>query len=255
MVAEVIINSKVKKLNRIFDYNIPEHLKNEVKIGSRILVQFGNMKKLEEGFVINIKEKSDYKIKDISKVQENYLTDENINLAKLMSQKYFCNISDCIKLMLPPGTLNKNLEDRVKEKVGNFVYLAKDFDEIMLDIENEKIKSEKQIRLLEFLEQNEGIHISDLEIITEVSKSIMKTLEKNGYIEIVQRQIERNPFKNKDIKRDEKKKLNKEQQECYDQVEFAITQNEFAQFLLFGITGSRKNRNLYAINRKSIGRE
>ena len=44
-----------------------------------------------------------------------------------MSQKYFCNLSECMKLMLPPGTSSKELENRMKEKTGNFVYLAKFF--------------------------------------------------------------------------------------------------------------------------------
>ena len=241
MIAEVIINTTAKQLNKTFDYTIPQELKDELKIGSRILVPFGNKKTLEEGFVINIKEKSEYKTKNVVKIQDNPLTEENVKLAKLMSQKYFCNISDCIKLMLPPGTINKNIDDRVKEKTGNFVYLSKDIEEIKLDIQTEKIKSEK--------------HITDLEIITEVSKSIMKTLEKNGYIEIVKEQIERNPFKNKEVERDSKKVLNKEQKECYEQVEFAINMNEYMEFLLFGVTGARKNRNLYAINRKSYIRK
>ena len=47
MVAEVVINSTVKKLNKVFDYNIPEEIKNETQIGARVLVPFGNRKKLE----------------------------------------------------------------------------------------------------------------------------------------------------------------------------------------------------------------
>ena len=58
MIAEVIINTTAKQLNKTFDYTIPQELKDELKIGSRILVPFGNKKALEEGFVINIKEKS-----------------------------------------------------------------------------------------------------------------------------------------------------------------------------------------------------
>ena len=59
-----------------------------------------------------------------------------------MARKYFCNISDCIKLMLPPGTGDKKISDRTKEKTGNFVYLKKDIDEINYLIKNGKIKSE-----------------------------------------------------------------------------------------------------------------
>ena len=55
----------------------------------------------------------------------------NIILAKLMSRKYFCNISDAIKLMLPPGTGRKKIDSRTKEKTGNFVFLNKDVEEIL----------------------------------------------------------------------------------------------------------------------------
>ena len=49
MIAEVIINSNVKNLNRTFDYNIPISMEKNIKIGSRVLVKFGNIKNLEEG--------------------------------------------------------------------------------------------------------------------------------------------------------------------------------------------------------------
>ena len=127
------------------------------------------------------------------------LTEENIVLAKLMARKYFCNISDCIKLMLPPGTQSKDISNRVKEKTGNFVFLNKPKDEIEILIENRKIKSDKHIKVLRFLEKNDGIYISDLEQITEVNRSVFKTIEKNGYIKLVEKQIERNPFINKNI--------------------------------------------------------
>ena len=41
MVAEVIINRTAKKLNRVFDYNIPKNMEDFVIIGSRVLVPFG----------------------------------------------------------------------------------------------------------------------------------------------------------------------------------------------------------------------
>ena len=118
MVAEVIINSIAKELNRSFDYIIPENLISEIRIGSRVFVPFGRQKQ-EEGFVINIKETSEFANKEIIRVEDNLLNEENINLAKLMARRYFCNISDCIKLMLPPGAGSKNFEGRVKDKTAN----------------------------------------------------------------------------------------------------------------------------------------
>ena len=132
----------------------------------------------EEGFVIGFKEKSLYETKEIKSFEENsFLDEEKIKLAKWISKRYFCNLSDSIKLMLPPGTKAKNTENRIKEKTNNFVYLKKDEDEIEFEIEEGKIKSEKQIRILRFLMENDAITISDLEIFTETSRAIIKTLE------------------------------------------------------------------------------
>ena len=95
MIAEVIINRTAKKLNRTFDYSVPEEFKDLILVGSKVLVPFGKNGKLEEAFVIKLKEKSEYEVKDISRVQNN-LTDKQIELAKWMAKKYFCNISECI---------------------------------------------------------------------------------------------------------------------------------------------------------------
>ena len=66
MIAQVIINTTAKKLNTIFDYNIPEDLQEYISIGTKVMVPFGRKKDLEEGFVVGIKETSEYEVKDIS---------------------------------------------------------------------------------------------------------------------------------------------------------------------------------------------
>ena len=241
MIAQVIINSNVKNLNRIFDYNVPSEMQGTICVGDRVLVPFGNKKTYEEGLIVGLKENTQYKVKDIAKIQEGIkLTEENIDLAKLMARRYFCNISDCIKLMLPPGTLNKNIDSRVKDKTLNFVYLKKDIEEIEEDIENRVIKSEKQKRVLNFLIQNEGIQTTELEIITDTTNSVLKALEKKEYIEIIEEKVERNPFLNKDIKPTKKLKLTEEQQDAFNKIDKTINNNENKEFLLYGVTGSGK---------------
>ena len=240
MVAEIIVNSTAKQLNKTFDYIIPNIMEKQIKIGSRVFVPFGKIKK-QEGFVIDIKESSEFANKEIIEIEDSILPQEKIKLAKLMARKYFCNISDCVKLMLPPGTSTKNIDNRTKEKTANFVYLKKDIEEIEFCIEQGKIKSPKQIRVLEFLKENDGIYIVDLEALTDTTRAITKTLEKNGYIEIVEKQIERNPFINKRVPKDSVLKLNNEQQICFDKVKESIVNKEYKEFLLYGVTGSRKN--------------
>ena len=240
MIAEIIINSNVRNLNKIFDYKIPIDLEDKVTIGARVLVQFGNIKALEEGFVIGIKESSEYKVKEIKAVEESYLNEEKINLAKWISRRYFCNLSDAIKLMLPPGTTTKVITNRVKEKSINYVELVKDENEIEIEIEENILKSEKQIRALKFLIENGKMPLSDLEQFTEVSKAIIKTLEKNGYVEIKQEEVERNPFLNKEIKHTEKLILTDEQDRAFNEICESIEDGMHSEYLLFGVTRTGK---------------
>ena len=154
MVAEVIINTSVKTLNHIFDYEIPTDIK--VNVGSRVFVPFGNLKNLEEGIVVKIKQKSDYKIKAIAGLQEEQIKNEYIELAKWIADRYFCNLSDCLNLMLPPGRKTKNVTKRINDKKVNQISIAVSYDEIISDIKKGIIKWKKQIDVLEYLMKNDN---------------------------------------------------------------------------------------------------
>ena len=213
MFAEIIINSNAKALNKIFDYIVPKEIENTIRVGSRVFVPFGKGNgKVEDGFVIKLKNKSEFANKEIIRIDEiESISVDKIELSQLMAYKYFCNISDCIKLMIPPGTGNKNSNKRMKSKKGNFVYLNND-----IDLNN--IKNENHKRVLFFLEQNDGLYIGDVEQIADVSRAVLKTMEKNGYIYIREEKIDRNPLGNKIVNRDAPKKLNLEQQNCYNTI-------------------------------------
>ena len=239
MVAEVIINRGAKKLNRTFDYNIPKELEELILVGSKVLVPFGNGGKLTEAFVVGLKETSQFEVKDIAKLEEN-LSNKQIALAKWMAKRYFCNVSDCIKLMLTPGTRNKNKEKRIQDKTINCVYLKKDREEIEFEIEIGKLKSEKQKKVLSFIKDNEGATVPEIEMFTDCARGIVNTLIKNGYLEIVEKKVERNPLLGRDCERTDKLKLTEEQEIAYKSVEETINKGEYKQFLLYGVTGSGK---------------
>lgn len=251
MIAEVIIQSNVKNLNRIFDYKIPSQYDEKATelIGARVLIPFGRKKELEEGFIVNIKTYTEYEVKEIAKIEEKYLDEEKINAAKWMAKRYFCNVADCLKLMLPPGTTSKANINRVKDKNLNFITLKKDEEEIEFDIETGKIKSDKQIRTLRFIIENGDSLVSDIEMFADSSRAVVNTLCKNGYLEIIEKKVERDPFEFKDIQRTEKLKLTKEQQEAFDTISDSMDDMLFSEFLIFGVTGSRKNRDIFAIDR------
>ena len=232
MVAEVIINSNVKTLNKTFDYEVPSNL--EIKLGARVFVPFGRKKELEEGIVVGFKDKSEFEVKEIAGLQEEQIEEDYIDLAKWISERYFCNFSESLNLMLPPGRVTKNTENRIKEKTINCLKLAKSNEEIRADIENGIIKKERHIDALEYLMNNEKVTIQELEMFTDATAAIVKTLVKNGYIEKEEEHVERNPFLHKDIVKSVDLKLNKEQEIAYKNIK------DNGEYLLYGITGSGK---------------
>ena len=235
MIAEVIIDSKAKKLNRKFDYKIPEKLEDIIEVGSRVLVPFANFKKLEEGYVIKIKQKTEYEVKEIAGLEEN-LSENKIKLARWMARKYFCNVSECIKLMLTPGTRNKNKEKRIQDKKINYIYLNKKPEEI--DIQ--ALRGEKQKKAINFIIKNQGMTISEIMQFADVSRETINSLIKKEYIKIETEKVERNPLINKKINKNSKKELTEEQQNAFNKVQKAIEENRYEEFLLYGITGSGK---------------
>ncbi len=233
MIAEVIIDSKAKKLNKKFDYKIPKELEDIVDVGSRVLVPFANYKTLEEGYIIKIKQSTEYEVKEIAGLNEN-LSKEKMELARWMARKYFCNVSECIKLMLTPGTRNK--ENKIENKKMNFVYLNINKEEI--DIE--ALRGEKQKKAIQFIEKNEGLTISEIMQFAKVSRETINSLVKKGYLKIEEQKVDRNPLALKKVHENKKLELTEEQQKAFDTVNKVIEENRFEQFLLYGVTGSGK---------------
>lgn len=235
MIAEVIINSNAKKLNRKFDYKIPTELEDIITEGSKVLVPFGNFKALEEAYVIKIKETTEFEVKEIAGLEEN-LSKERIDLARWMARKYFCNVSECIKLMLTPGTRTKNKEKRISDRTIEFVYL---------NIEKEKVdinslRGDKQKKVLNFIIKNEGCTISEIKEFNDCSRATINSLAEKGYLKIVDEKIDRNPLINKEVIENNKLKFNEEQTIVYNTVLESVNIGEFKEFLLYGITGSGK---------------
>ena len=236
MVAEVIIDTSVKTLNKTFDYEIPTDL--DIKVGSRVFVPFGKQKALAEGIVVNIKEASEFKIKPIAGLQEEQIADDYLDLAKFMAHRYFCNIADCLRLMLPPGRTNKNVDNRIKEKKINCISLAKSREEIEEAIENKTIKSQKQIDVLEFLLDNDNSSMQDIELFTDATSAVVTALQKKGFIEKIPTKVERNPFIHKVAEKTTDYKLTEEQQLAFDEIKSNL--NTTNEYLVFGVTGSGK---------------
>lgn len=234
MVAEVIIDTSVKSLNKTFDYEIPTDLSDKVIVGSRVFVPFGNQKNLEEGIVVKIKEMSEYKVKEIKGLQKEQIKSEYISLAKWMSYRYFCNIAECLKLMLPPGRTAKDITKRVNEKTVNCFELNKSEDEIREALDNNLIRSEKQKNVLEYLLNNGKSTMSDIQLFNDASLAVVNSLVKKGFVRKEIEKVSRNPFVHKIGVKSVDLELTNEQQLAYNSIKNS------GEYLIYGITGSGK---------------
>ena len=225
MIAEVIVNSAATKLNRVFDYGVPDDM--DATIGMRVIVPFGYRKQNEIGYIVGLKEKSNYKCKNIIRVAQSVFDDKKLEVAKWMSKKYFCNLSETIKLLVPPGT-SSNV-DGVREKTEKWISIKEgaNFD---------LIKNDKQKRIIDFLLDNVEAPVSEVIEFTDTSISILKTLEKNSLISFKENRIYRDPFKNKNVIKTKPFNLNDEQRQALESIDI----KKAYEYLLFGVTGSGK---------------
>lgn len=244
MIAKVLVNTSVKKLNRVYDYLVPEEMLENLKVGMRVNVNFGNGKgKQLEGVVVKLEsdENSKYdKLKYISELldTESYLDEKRLKLAKWIAKMYFCNVYDAFKLMLPPGTSGINKSKDLDGKMIKMVRCIKSYEEVEDDIDSEKITSPKQIKLLKFLLDYDYTSLSDIINGLGVSRAVVKTAEKNGYVELyeVARQVEEEIC----TPRDSKLIPTDEQAQVIAGINKKLEEGKFGEGLLYGVTGSGK---------------
>lgn len=248
-IAKVLINTSVKSLNKVYDYLVPEKMEQDIKIGKRVLVSFGKGRSDEEAIIVKIEEKTDeelksynYKLKEIIEILDevSYINESRLKLAKYISFLYFCNVYDALKLMLPPGTKSKNTKKSLNTKQNTLVKLIKNPEEIMEDIENNVITSAKHIKLLTFLMYNDYVLINDIIDGLEISRQVINTVEKNGYITLEKVDIKPDFLTEFKVSPTEPKKPTPEQEFAIDRINSYIDSNEYKQCLLFGVTGSGK---------------
>ena len=162
MFASVIIDQDTKALDKEFDYVVPDGL--NVQRGMRVYVPFGT--RILQGFVVDLKEKSDYDVKKLKKIIsyiEDYpvIKQELLNLMKFMCQRYHLRLTSVLRLFIP----TEMREGKVKEIFEKTCKLTeKDFGQI---------RGVKQKEIVEYLKEK----------ILDSNSNIYKK-GKNYYVEI-----------------------------------------------------------------------
>ncbi|MCE5209567.1 MAG: primosomal protein N' [Chloroflexi bacterium] len=102
MYIEVVVN--VPRVSGVFDYHVPDHLKNQVKPGCLVEVPFG--KQMIQGIVlreVEIPQVPDTRPINSLVDPQPVVTPQQIRLAQWMAEATFSSLSACMGLMIPPG--------------------------------------------------------------------------------------------------------------------------------------------------------
>ena len=225
MIAEVLVELSNKNIDKVFDYIVPEALKNDIKIGIRVTVPFGSQ--TLEGFVLGVKNDTSLtSLKEIINVvdKEVILDTELLELGKKMSLKYLSTLISCYQVMLPKA-LKAQAGTNINKKIKKYVELNID----MSNLSNYKITS-KQKEIIDLISEKGTV------LKKELSSSIVKTLVDKGILKEIEKEVYREVVTDGSIK--EKYPLTVDQQKVVDTV--LSTFGEPITYLLHGVTGSGK---------------
>lgn len=228
MYVSVLTQIGAKAVDQTFFYHVPKLLENNIKIGVRVRIPFGNM--ILDGFVLGISDNSSYdnsKIKDIINVidDEPVLNKEMLLLGKYMSDNLLASLSSCYQVMLPKA-LKAEVKSNIKIKYDRYLHRIKSIEEIDRYIDN--CKYESQINLLCKLKEGDIL-------ITKMSSSI-NTIIKYGFASIIYEECKR--YKYDGISNYKRVNLTDKQRLVSDTIISSFGKSD--TFLLYGVTGSGK---------------
>jgi len=128
----------------------------------------------------------------------------------------------------------------VKEKTVRAACLSMPAEAVCDEIESGRIRRIQHIRVLEMLLENEYIPVSDIARFSQCSPGILKTLQKHGYIDFIDVEVQRDPLSQEEIRKTGPLAPTPQQEKVLGEVKERLSQGKFREILLHGVTGSGK---------------
>ena len=239
--ADVIIDISHEKLDRDFQYRVPEELEQSIKPGVVVTVPFGKGNTVRKGYVIGISTEAKYdasRTKEIQGVSTDGETTESrlIALAAWMKETYGSTMIQALKTVLP-------VKDKVRAKEKKLIFFTGEkaaAEELLKELEGSRFKARE--RFLRTILESKSLDYTYASKELGASSSVLDFFEKKGFIKIESQEMYRIPESEGLVKDDRELCLNQEQQEAAEQI-FREWQNPHPRpTLLFGVTGSGKTQ-------------
>ncbi len=237
--ANVIVDISHEKLDRPFQYRIPEALKDEVSIGSCVEIPFGKADKKITGYVIEITDipcMEMSKIKEITKIKKGSLRIESqlIALAWFIKERYGSTMNKALKTVIP-------VKQSVKTKEKKYLRLKVSKEEALDLYEEYKKRKNTSVRaeLIKELTIAQELEYEEAKLKLSASDAVIKGLVSSNIIELVRTAVYRNPVQDYG-ETDFCITLNEEQKSITSDIICDIDKGNHHTHLIFGVTGSGK---------------
>lgn len=250
--ANVIIDISHEKVDRPFQYRIPDSLKEKLAVGMCVQIPFGTGNRKRKGYVIEITGKNEYpeeKIKEIDGIITDNLPAEAdaIRLAAWMRQTYGSTMIAALKTVLPVKRTVKAVEKKKLRRSLSAEELTALLGECMRKHQNAKVRV-----LQELLTEEELPY----ELVTgklHVSAATLNSLVNQGAITIESESSYRNPV-SLNVTAESGPELSEEQRYIKEQILSDYDKNIRKTYLIHGITGSGKTLVYLALIEEMIKR-
>ena len=236
--ADIIVDISHEKLDKPFQYRVPENLSERLETGMCVTVPFGNGNKLVKGYVIGIGNVCKFdpgRTKDIRGIVKSGvdIEDKMITLAGWIRKNYGSTMIQALKTVLPAKKSVKKLEHRTLQRL-----LGRE-EILSLLGESRRRKQVAKERLLKELAENETIPYEWVTGRLGVSAQTIKSLESAGVVRVVSTSSLRNPVRFREVQ-EQTRKLSSAQQGIVREVLEDFDAGSPDVYLLHGITGSGK---------------
>ena len=239
--ANIIIDISHEKVDRLFQYRIPDRLKDKVEVGCPVEVPFGMGNTIRKGYVLELTDEPNWdpdKIKEIAAVPEDKLGAEDISirLAAWMKRYYGSTMIAALKTVLPV-TKKQNIQ---KHKFVSLRMDVRQAREYYYECASKKNLKARERILAELLAAPDDR--IPYELITQklnITAATLKSLAEKGVIRIDEEEYYRKPIAG-DSDRYGAKELSPEQQGIVDSFISDYDAGKRDTYLIHGITGSGK---------------
>ena len=242
-VAKIAVSAAPYWIDKPYEYAVPDDLLGRVQPGIRVAVPFSAGNRRSEGIVLALSNKAEYeKLKDIYEVldTEPVLTQQQIQLALFMRERFFCTVYDAVRAILPAGLwFDRAGRRRVSDKTVETIRLTVPAREALDIAEVMRKHAPAQARILRELAPYGEMPLRELLLFTGCARTTVKKLISTGLAESIKREVFRIPeFSAGD--RLKMPVLNDEQQSAFEGLDMLASSGKAAVSLLEGVTGSGK---------------